>query len=507
MKSLTLDGTTLGWEEIEAACTGDVQVQFAPGAVERVKQARGVVESILKSGQAVYGINTGFGKLSDKRIDTKDVLELQRRLVLSHATGIGHTLPVPETRLMILFRMNALLRGNSGCTVDLIKALSELVNHNVFPVIPEQGSVGASGDLAPLAHMALTLIGEGESRRNGKVMTSTAALKDAGMKPYVLREKEGLSLINGTQFSLAILAASTLRMARLVKLADIIGGMTIDALMGSIRPFDPRIHAVRPHPGQADVASNMRSVMKSSQILEAHKGCGKIQDNYSVRCMPQVHGATREVLRWVQSIVVTEANSSVDNPLVFPEDNSVLSGGNFHGQMVALAADSLAAAVATLGNISERRIDALTNPDFSGLPAFLAKEGGLNSGYMNAQVAAASLCAENRTLSMPASVMSIPTSAGKEDHVPMAPIAARHLRDIVNNVEYILSIEALLATQGLDYRSPLKGGEGVDAAHRIIRKTIPTLEQDRYLRPDIEAMRDLLPKVLASVDSAVGGLK
>lgn len=507
MKSLMLDGTKLGWDEIESAYTGDVNIEFDPQAVERVRRSRGVIESILKSGQAVYGINTGFGKLSDKRIDTKDVLELQRRLVLSHATGIGHPLPVPETRLMILFRMNALLRGNSGCTMELIRALSDLIARHVYPIIPEQGSVGASGDLAPLAHMALTLIGEGEAIRNGKPMASAAALKEAGLQPTVLREKEGLSLINGTQFSLAILAASTLRMARLVKLADVIGAMTIDALMGSIRPFDARIHAVRPHPGQADVAANMRALMKNSRILEAHQGCGKVQDNYSVRCMPQVHGATREVLRWVRSIVVTEANSSVDNPLVFPEDQSVLSGGNFHGQMVALAADALSAAVATLGNISERRIDALTNPDFSGLPAFLAKEGGLNSGYMNAQVAAASLCAENRTLSTPASVMSIPTSAGKEDHVPMAPIAARHLRDIVQNVEYILSIEALLAAQGLDYRAPLKGGDGVDSAHRIIRRTIPTLEQDRYLRPDIEAMRELLPQVLATADSAVGGLK
>jgi histidine ammonia-lyase len=484
-----------------------VRVELAATALKRVRQARAVVENILRSGHVVYGINTGFGKLSDRAIEQDDVLELQRRLVLSHATGLGLALPAPETRLMMVFRINALLRGNSGCTIELLERLADLVNHHIAPIIPEQGSVGASGDLAPLAHMALTLIGEGEARRNGHKGTSAQILAEAKLKPYTLKEKEGLSLINGTQFSLAILAGATLRMSRLVKLADAIGAMTIDALMGSIRPFDPRIQEVRPHAGQAEVAGNMRKLMKGSQILEAHKGCGKVQDNYSVRCMPQVHGAAREVLRWVQGIVQTEANASVDNPLVFPEDGAVLSGGNFHGQMIALAADALSAAAATLGNISERRIDALTNPDFSGLPAFLAKEGGLNSGFMNAQVAAASLCAENRTLAMPASVMSIPTSAGKEDHVPMAPISARHLRDVVNNVEHILSIEALLAAQGLDYRAPLKGGQGIDAAHRAIRKKIPTLEQDRFLKPDIEAMRALLPAVLETVDRAVGGLR
>lgn len=503
MKALRLDGRTLDWPEIDAAYAGGASIRLAPDALRRVQKARDVVESILRSGQAVYGINTGFGKLADKHIDARDRLELQRRLVLSHSTALGTHLPIPETRLMIVFRINALLRGNSGCTTDLVRRLADLVNREIYPIIPEQGSVGASGDLAPLAHMALTLIGEGRARRGGKSGPSAALLKQAGLKPYILKEKEGLSLINGTQFSLSILAASAVRMQRMIRLADIIGAMTIDALMGSIRPFDARIHEVRPHPGQAEVAANMRALMKNSRILEAHQGCGKVQDNYSVRCMPQVHGATREVLRWVRDVVRTEANSSVDNPLVFPEDGAVVSGGNFHGQIVAFAADSLSAAVTTLGNISERRIDALTNPDFSGLPAFLAKEGGLNSGFMNAQVAAASLCAENRTLSMPASVMSIPTSAGKEDHVPMAPIAARHLRRIVNNVEYILSIEALLAAQGLDYRRPLRGGDGVDAAYRVIRKKISMLEQDRFLAPDIEAMRDLLPSVLG----AVGGLK
>jgi histidine ammonia-lyase len=497
MQRLALDGRSLDWAVIESAYARAIDLEFAPEAEERVRRARGVVESILASGSPVYGINTGFGKLSDKRIGTSDLLELQRRLVLSHATGLGATLPEPETRLMVLFRINTLLRGNSGCTPGLLRALADLLAREVYPVIPEQGSVGASGDLAPLAHMALALIGEGEARRDGRTGPAREILSAAGLEPYTLREKEGISLINGTQFSLSILAASTLRMSRLVRLADLIGAMTVDALMGSARPFDARIQAVRPFSGQAEAAENLRGLIGQSEILRAHQGCGKVQDNYSVRCMPQVHGAAREVLGWVRGIVLTEVNSSVDNPLVF-EDGAVLSGGNFHGQMVALAADALSNAAATLGNISERRIDALTNPDFSGLPAFLARDGGLDSGFMNAQVAAAALTAENRTLSMPASVMSIPTSAGKEDHVPMAPIAARHLRKIIDNVEYILSIEALLAAQGLDLRAPLKSSPRLEAARQLIRSKIPTLERDRYLKPDIEAMRGLLPELLAS---------
>lgn len=460
----------------------------------KIRRSREALEKIVASGRTVYGINTGFGKLADKRISEKDVLELQRRLVLSHATGVGPRLSAHETRLMMLFRANALAKGFSGCRVEMVQFLVDMLNRGARPDIPEQGSVGASGDLAPLAHLGVAMMGLDDT------------LRKAGLKPFVFREKEGLALINGVQFSLAVLAGAAVRAERLLKLADAIGSMTLDALMCSIRPFDPRIHRVRPHPGQAEVARNVLAMMQGSQILKAHEGCSRVQDNYSLRCMPQVHGAAREAFTWVRGIIVTEANAVSDNPVVF-EEGDAISGGNFHAQIEGLAADTLANAMTTLINISERRIECMVNPDLSGLPAFLAAEGGLNSGFMLMQVAAAALTAESRSLCYPASVLSLPTSAGKEDVVSMAPISARHLRAIVDNLEYILAIEALTAAQALEFRKPLKAGKGIDAAYRHIRKSVAPMTRDRYLKPDLERVRELVrTDLLEVIEDAIGEL-
>lgn len=499
--ALTLDGRSLGWEEIERALRGPIRVRLAPAALSRVKASRAAVERAIERGEKVYGVNTGFGKLADRVIDRRDALALQRNLVLSHAVGTGPLLPAPETRLMMLFRVNGLARGNSGCTPGMIEYLARMIERDALPEVPEQGSVGASGDLAPLAHLGIWMVGETEAAR--------ASLRRAGLKPYRFQEKEGLCLINGTQFTLALLASAAVQADRLVRTADVVGAMTLEGLMGSVRPFDARLHEARPHRGQGLVARNLRRLLRDSQIVEAHAQCLRVQDGYSLRCMPQVHGAVREVLEWVRGIVLVEANSSSDNPLVFDAGGAILSGGNFHGMLLAHAADALTAAVTTLGNISERRIESLTNPDISGLPAFLSHEGGVNSGFMMLQVEAAALAAENRTLCCPASVVNIPTSAGKEDLVSMSPIAARRLRAAVANAWTILAIEAMCAAQGLDFRRPLRPGIGARAGHRSVRRVAAHCERDRYLKPELEALRGHLAggRFLEDVMRASGRLE
>jgi histidine ammonia-lyase len=479
------------------------------------------VMELLDRGETIYGVNTGFGKLSNQRIEPHEVLALQENLLRSHAVGMGALLPIGVARLSLVLRIQALVKGYSGVTSEVIDALVALYNRGIVPAIPEQGSAGASGDLAPLAHLGLVVIGEGHafvstpgsaasapSGRGGTMLSGRAALRRVHLKPYRLQAKEGLSLINGTQISAALLADALVRARHLARIADVAGAMTLEATRSSLRPFDPRIQALRPHPGQIAVAENVRRFMEGSEILPAHADCGKVQDAYSIRCMPQVHGTLRDALAHVAGVVETEMNSATDNPLVFPDTGEVLSGGNFHAQPLGLAADLLAAAVADLSSISERRVENLVNPDLSGLPGFLTPHPGLNSGMMIVQVLAAALVSENKSLAFPASVDSIPTSANREDHVSMAPAAARKARMIVTNATRVLAAELLCAAQGLEFRGGLRPGRGAEAAYRHIREHVRPLGRDRTLHRDLEAVERLIRtgSLLAAVESACGAL-
>ncbi|HEY8504659.1 MAG TPA: histidine ammonia-lyase [Gemmataceae bacterium] len=482
-----------------------------PGARRRMEESRKVLADRLAAGETVYGVNTGFGKLSNQRIEPSAILQLQANLLRSHAVGRGPLLDVPVARLALVLRAQALAKGYSGVTVGLVQALAALYERGVTPAIPEQGSVGASGDLAPLAHLALVLIGEGRAFVGGapEPVPGAEALRRAGLEPYELQAKEGLALINGTQISTAILADALIRARDLAKIADVAGAMTLEAVRGSIRPFDPRVQQIRGQPGQLACAANVRRLLEGSEIIPSHAECGKVQDAYSIRCMPQVHGAFRDALAFVASVVEREFNAATDNPLVFPDTGEVISGGNFHGQPVALAADVLAMALADLSSISERRTENLVNPDLSGLPGFLTPEPGLNSGMMLVQVLAAALVSENKALSHPASVDSIPTSANREDHVSMSPLAARKARAVVTNAERVLAAELLCAAQGLEFRQgPLQAGRGAEAAYRHIREHVRPLRHDRALQPDLEAVEALVRdgSLLAAVEAVTGEL-
>jgi histidine ammonia-lyase len=487
------------------------ELRLSSEARKNVEHSRRVLSELLAEGQAIYGVNTGFGKLSNQRIEAHEVLALQQNLLRSHAVGVGELLPRGVARLALALRVQALVKGYSGVTVELVQALIELFNRDVVPAIPEQGSVGASGDLAPLAHLALVVVGEGHAfiGQGTKLLSGRAALRRVHLHPYSLQAKEGLSLINGTQISTALLADALVRAQHLAKIADIAGTMTLEATRSSIRPFDPRIQQLRPHQGQIDSAANVRKLMQGSEILPSHAECGKIQDAYSIRCIPQVHGTLRDALDHVAKIVNGEMNSATDNPLVFTDTREVLSGGNFHAQPIGLAADLLGIAIADLGSVSERRIENLVNPDLSGLPGFLTPHPGVNSGMMIVQVLAAALVSENKSLSHPASVDSIPTSANREDHVSMAPIAARKARLIVTNVERVLAAELLCAAQGLEFRQGLRPGKGAEAAFRHIRKHVKPLGRDRTLHRDIEAVERLICRgsLLESVERVCGALQ
>lgn len=509
MGKITIDGHSLKLDAIEQIIHGKPALELSKESVKKIKKSRQVIETLLREEKAVYGVNTGFGKLSDTSIPKDKLLELQKNLILSHATNVGERLSTDEAKLMLVLRINSLIKGYSGVSQDLINFLLNMYHAGITPAVYQQGSVGASGDLAPLSQLGACMIGVGDADLNGQSMTADQALAKAGLKKYQFKEKEALSLINGTQFSLAITLNSVIRFKRLLKLADVIAACSIDGLLGSMKPFDLRLHRARPHIGQEIVARNLLKLLDKSEIVESHKDCKKVQDNYSVRCTPQVHGAVRTVLTHIEQILETEMNSGVDNPLVFSDDGDVISGGNFHGQILAFCADTLSSTATTIGNISERRTDALTTPEFSQLAPFLSKNPGLNCGFMSAQVAAASLTAENRTLCFPAGVMSIPTSAGKEDMVPMSPISARHFREILNNLEYIIAIEALCSCQALDLRKPLKPGRGVAAFHNYFRKSIPVLESDRYLRNDIEKAKKIIadPNIVRTVEKSIGKLE
>ncbi|MGZ6141381.1 MAG: histidine ammonia-lyase, partial [Myxococcaceae bacterium] len=414
-RRLLLDGETLSLEEIREVSRGDWHVALAPEALARVERARALVDRIAAGEAAAYGINTGFGTLAEVRIDRKDLRTLQRNLLLSHAAGVGTPLPVPEARALLLLRCNVLARGHSGIRPRTLQLALDMLNRGVIPVVPERGSVGASGDLAPLAHLALVLIGEGEAFVGTERLQGRAALARVGLEPVVLEAKEGLALVNGTQAMCAVGALALLRGEALAETADLAGAMTLEGLLGSHRPFLAPIHAARPHPGQIAVAEHLRSLLRDSEIVESHADCAKVQDPYSLRCMPQVHGAVRDGLSHARRVLSIEVNSATDNPLVFPDEDLIVSGGNFHGQPVSLALDVLAIACTQLSSISERRVEQLVNPALSGLPPFLAKNSGLNSGFMIAQVSAAALVSENKILAHPASVDSIPSSAGRED--------------------------------------------------------------------------------------------
>ncbi len=475
---------------------------LGPHARQRVLAARAVVDAFLQEHETPrYGINTGFGALAEVVIPIDQVVALQHNLLRSHAAGVGQPFPTPVVRAIALLRAQVLARGHSGVRPILVDTLCAMLERGVHPIIPTQGSVGASGDLAPLAHLGLVLTGEGEAEFRGVVMSGQEAMAAAGIPTVQLEAKEGLSLINGTQVMTAVAVLALDRAERLAQTADIAGAMTVEAQLGSVKAFDSRIADLRTHPGHAAVATRLRELCLGSQIIASHAGpdCHKVQDPYSLRCMPQVHGSVRDALGYVRTVLEAEINAVTDNPLIFPDPDGdprkgeILSGGNFHGQPVSIACDLARISLTTLGSMSERRIEQLVNPALSsGLPAFLTANSGLNSGFMIAQVTAAALVSESRGLCMPSSVDTIPSSANREDHVSMGPIAARRFLDVVANIERVVAIELLCAAQGIDQRAPLQPGKATGAAWRAIRAQVPVLEEDRYLARDIEAVAELL---------------
>ncbi|HMV86431.1 MAG TPA: histidine ammonia-lyase [Blastocatellia bacterium] len=496
---IALDGESLSLVQTEAVADG-AQVSLTPDARQRVEKSRRFVEEIIARGEVVYGINTGFGALSEMIIPNDQLRELQINLVRSHACGVGDALPERIVRAMMLHRANVLAKGFSGCRPLVVETLIAMLNNGVHPVIPAKGSVGASGDLAPLAHLALVAIGEGEAFYRDQRMPGGEAMEQAGVEPLLLEAKEGLALLNGTQAMTATGGLALLDAMKLADAADVIGAMTLEALRGTPVAFDEKIHAVRPHRGQQASARRLRELIRHSEIRESHRDKAadpRVQDAYALRCIPQVHGAVRDALEHARRIVEVEINSATDNPLVFADEQEVISGGNFHGEPVSLAYDYAAVAIADLATISERRVERLVNPSLSGLPAFLSPHPGTNSGLMIAQVTAAALIAENNVLAHPASVFTLPTSANKEDHVSMGMTAALKLAQIVRNVETVLAIELLCATQGLEFLKPLKPGPKLAAVYHRVRERVPALERDAPLSPLIESLAPLVRELEA----------
>jgi histidine ammonia-lyase len=487
MRDVELTGQPLSLSEIARVAHGEAPLRIGPSAHERVQASRKVIEEIVAKEGVVYGVSTGFGKLSDVHVPVGELRQLQLNLVRSHACGIGNPLSAPEVRAMILLRANVLALGLSGIRLEVIELLCELNNRGIVPVVPEKGSVGASGDLAPLAHLSLTLIGEGDAFHNGERLPSGDALNKAGLRPVLLEAKEGLALLNGTQAMHAVGGLALFRAKRLARVADVVGAMTLEALKGTPTAFDSRIQDARPHPGQVAVAEHLRHLLRDSEIRQSHLvNDPRVQDAYSLRCMPQVHGAIRGALDHCEEVLEIESGSATDNPLVFAESGDVLSGGNFHGAPLALALDYAAIAVTDLMSISERRTDRLVNPDSSeGLPPFLAPHAGTHSGFMILHVAAVALLNEAKVLAHPASIDNLPTSGGKEDHVSMGMTAALKLRTIVENAEHVLAIELLAAAEGLEFRHPLKAGVGVEEAYARVRKISAAVDADRSMSSDI----------------------
>jgi histidine ammonia-lyase len=494
-RNVVLTGSDLTLAEVYAVVFENLPVSFSADARRAMDASRKVIESCVASDAAVYGVNTGFGKMASTRISRDEIRELQTNLVRSHACGVGSPLSEAETRAMMLLRANAMAKGYSGVRPLIVETLCALLNRGVHPVVPSQGSVGASGDLAPLAHLAEVVIGEGQAVFEGSLLTGGEALRLAGLSPVALEAKEGLALLNGTQGMQALLALAVHAAEILIETADMAAALSLDALRGSPAAFDEKIAMVRGFPGHAVTARNLRRLNEGSEIRESHRSPNvdtRVQDPYCLRCAPQVHGAVRDVLSHVRTILSIELNSATDNPLVFAETGEVLSGGNFHGQPLAMAADSLAVALATLAGISERRTEQMTNPQSSQLPAFLVPKPGLHSGFMILQVTAAALVSESKAMATPHSVDSIPTSANQEDYVSMGMSAARRLRPMLDNVRNVLAIELLAAAQGLDFLGPLRTGARARRAQEVVRSVSRFVDADRSLSGDIRAVSDLI---------------
>ncbi|MDX2320170.1 MAG: histidine ammonia-lyase [Moritella sp.] len=493
MYQLTIKPGLLTLAQLRQISRSPVQVSLDPSCFEDIHASTKVVNDVIAENRVAYGINTGFGLLANTRIAPEDLETLQRSIVLSHAAGIGEFMNDETVRMMMVLKINSLARGFSGIRLLVIEALMQLVNAEVYPCVPKKGSVGASGDLAPLAHMSTVLLGEGEARHQGKVITGEAALAIAGMQKITLAPKEGLALLNGTQASTAFGLEGLFAAEDLFASATLCGAMTVEAALGSRRPFDPRVHRVRGHRGQMDSATMYRHILGfSSELGDSHTACEKVQDPYSLRCQPQVMGACLQQIRNSADIFEVEANSVSDNPLVFADDGDIISAGNFHAEPIAMASDNLALAIAEIGSLSERRMALLIDNSLSKLPPFLVDNGGVNSGFMIAQVTSAALASENKSLAHPACVDSLPTSANQEDHVSMATFAGRRLKDMAENTRGILAVELLAAAQGLDFRAPLKSSPLVEQAKAELRERVDFYDKDRYFAPDIANANQLI---------------
>lgn len=508
--TIILDGNTLSVEEVVEVARFNKKVQISKDQVEKIKESRAFVEEAVAKKEVIYGITTGFGRFSDVSISEEDTSTLQRNLIISHATGVGRPFDREVVRAMLVLRSNALIKGYSGVELSTIETMVDMLNKGVHPQIMSQGSVGSSGDLAPLAHMVLPMIGEGEAEYKGQILAGKDAMGKAGIETIELSAKEGLGLINGTQAMTANAVLAVYDGERLLKEADIIGSLSFEALEGVIDAFDPRVQELRPHQGQIDVAENFRKILEGSK-LATRQGEKRVQDAYSIRCIPQVHGGSREAFTYVKSIIETEINSVTDNPLIFTDDNPMaISGGNFHGQPVAIAMDVLSILVSEIGNISERRTAKLVDPSQShGLPGFLAKDGGLNSGFMIPQYVAAALVSENKVLAHPASVDSVPTSANQEDHVSMGTIGARQAREILINVQNILGIELICACQGIDFRGSENLASGTKAAYDRLRQDVKFQDIDVVMYPEVHKAQDMIKdhSILEAVEEEIGSLK
>lgn len=504
---LSINGENLSIQQVVDVVRNFHQVSLERTAAERVGRSRSLVEGILKRQEVVYGINTGFGKLADVMISGEKVAELQKNLIFSHACGVGEPLPQEVVRAIMLLRANALAKGYSGIRLETLELLLQMLNRDLIPLVYSQGSVGASGDLVPLAHMVLVMLGAGEAYYQGERMPGDIALARVGLQPITLAAKEGLALINGTQCMTGLGVLGVSDSLNLLKTADICAAMSMEALMGTPDAYDQLIHQLRPHPGQVKAAANIRLLLHDSQLVYRPVR-ERVQDAYTLRCTPQVHGASKDAVSYVQEVIKCEINSATDNPLIFPAQGKVLSAGNFHGQPIALAMDFLGIALAELANISERRVERMVNPALSGLPPFLIKDSGINSGYMIAQYTAASLVSENKVLAHPASVDSIPTSANQEDHVSMGTIAARKMEQILRNTENVLAIELLSAVQALEFREQNLMASATKEVYRLVRSTIPPLYQDRVIAPEIHQLREMIHsgKFIKTVEQVVGEL-
>ncbi len=509
METLKLSGTSLTLENIEEVARYFRVVELSEEAKESVIKSRAIVEKKTRSDNIYYGINTGFGDLCNVKISDKDLEKLQENLIKSHAVGVGNPLSEEVVRAVMLIRVNSLIKGSSGIRLEVVELLVEFLNKRIHPCIPSQGSVGASGDLAPLAHMSLPLIGEGEVIYEGEKHSADEVLQKVGLKALELQSKEGLALINGTAVMCGVGALALLDAERLVRMAAISGSMSLEALKGVDAFLRSEVHQMRPHEGQIAAASNMRRLIEGSGILAAYRDSGKVQDAYSIRCIPQVHGATRDTLTHVRKVLEIEVNSVTDNPLIDPVTEDIISAGNFHGQPIAFVMDFLCIAIAEIANIAESRVSRLINSRYSDLPPFLVEDSGLNSGFMVAQYTIAALVSENKVLCHPASVDSIPTCAGQEDHVSMGTIAARKSAEVIKNVTNVIAIEFLAASQGLDFLAPLKSSLPLQAVHNLIRSEVPKLTEDRRMDLDVQNVVKMMKelKIIAAVENVIGALE